>query len=60
VTSVVYHTARLLNSNNQKVFIQAALPYIAQCCLGQQYNMRLYNQASKIRGIEKLKYSLTI
>lgn len=44
VSSIVYHVAQLLSNDNQKNFIQAALPYITQCCLSQQFNMRLYNQ----------------
>ncbi|XP_014488611.1 PREDICTED: uncharacterized protein LOC106751882 isoform X2 [Dinoponera quadriceps] len=48
VASIVYHVARLLSGTNRETFIRTALPYVAQCCLGQQFNMRLYNQASKI------------
>jgi len=48
VASIVYHVAKLLSCDNQKTFIQTALPYIVQCCLGQQFNARVYNQASEI------------
>ncbi|XP_011858439.1 PREDICTED: uncharacterized protein LOC105555992 isoform X2 [Vollenhovia emeryi] len=41
---IVYHVAKLLSGNNQKAFIHKALPYIVQCCLGQQFNVRMYNQ----------------
>ncbi|XP_011690186.1 PREDICTED: uncharacterized protein LOC105451442 isoform X2 [Wasmannia auropunctata] len=44
VASIVYHVAKLLSYDNQKTYIQTALPYIAQCCLGQQFNVRVYNQ----------------
>ncbi|XP_071637478.1 probable methyltransferase TARBP1 isoform X2 [Temnothorax longispinosus] len=44
VASIVYHVAKLLSSTYQKVFIRTALPYIVQCCLGQQFNVRVYNQ----------------
>ncbi|XP_050458983.1 uncharacterized protein LOC126855407 isoform X2 [Cataglyphis hispanica] len=44
VASIIYHVAQLLSNESQKTFIHTALPYIAQCCLGQQFNMRLYNQ----------------
>ncbi|EZA56834.1 putative methyltransferase TARBP1 [Ooceraea biroi] len=55
VASIIYHVARLLSSNSQQVFIRAALPYIAQCCLGQQYNMRLYNQFILVQLYELIK-----
>ncbi|XP_029666388.1 uncharacterized protein LOC115237466 [Formica exsecta] len=44
VASIIYHIAQLLSNDTQKNFIHTALPYIAQCCLGQQFNVRLYNQ----------------
>lgn len=44
VASIIYHVAKLLSSDNQKTFIQTALPYVVQCCLGQQFNVRVYNQ----------------
>ncbi|XP_070524773.1 probable methyltransferase TARBP1 isoform X2 [Cardiocondyla obscurior] len=44
VASIVYHVAKLLSNENQKDFIHTALPYVAQCCLGHQFNVRLYNQ----------------
>ncbi|KAG5315232.1 TARB1 methyltransferase, partial [Acromyrmex insinuator] len=40
VASIVYHVAKLLSRDNQRIFIQTALPYIVQCCLGQQFNAR--------------------
>lgn len=48
--SIVYHVAQLLEEDFAKnIFILSALPYVARSCLGQQYNMRLYNQASKVQ-----------
>ncbi|XP_018397666.1 PREDICTED: probable methyltransferase TARBP1 [Cyphomyrmex costatus] len=44
VASIVYHVAKLLSHDNQRIFIQTALPYIVQCCLGQQFNARICNQ----------------
>ncbi|XP_036151331.1 uncharacterized protein LOC105836856 isoform X2 [Monomorium pharaonis] len=44
VASIVYHVAKLLSHDEQRIFICTALPYIAQCCLGQQFSARIYNQ----------------
>ncbi|XP_020300131.1 uncharacterized protein LOC109863885 isoform X2 [Pseudomyrmex gracilis] len=55
VSSIVYHVARLLLNDSQKIFIQTALPYVAQCCLGQQFNVRLYNQFILIQLCDLIK-----
>jgi len=55
VASIVYHVAKLLSCDDRKTFIQTALPYIVQCCLGQQFNARVHNQASEILK-QELKY----
>jgi len=60
VASIVYHVAKLLPDNNQKVFIHTALPYIIQCCLGQQFSVRIYNQVSKILTKRRLKYKYVL
>ncbi|XP_039313554.1 uncharacterized protein LOC105193761 isoform X2 [Solenopsis invicta] len=44
MASIVYHIAKLLSRDEQKIFIRTALPYIVQCCLGQQFSARIYNQ----------------
>jgi len=54
VASIVYHVAKLLSCDDQKIFIQTALPYIVQCCLGQQFNARVHNQASEILKQENI------
>ncbi|XP_070154969.1 probable methyltransferase TARBP1 [Polyergus mexicanus] len=55
VASIIYHVAQLLSNDNQKKFIHTALPYIVQCCLGQQFNMRFYNQFIFIQLYELMK-----
>nr|XP_034196395.1 probable methyltransferase TARBP1 isoform X5 [Osmia lignaria] len=44
IACIVYHVSRLLPSDSQCDFILMGIKYIAHCCLGQQYSMRLYNQ----------------
>ncbi|XP_016918627.3 uncharacterized protein LOC108001866 isoform X2 [Apis cerana] len=44
IICIVYHISKLLSKDSQSNFILTALNYIARCCLGQQYNMRLYAQ----------------
>ncbi|XP_032671611.1 uncharacterized protein LOC116844322 isoform X2 [Odontomachus brunneus] len=55
VASIVYHVARLLTGASQKTFITIALPYVAQCCLSQQFNIRLYNQFILVRLYDLMK-----
>ncbi|EFN85513.1 Probable methyltransferase TARBP1 [Harpegnathos saltator] len=55
VASIVYHVTQLLSGASQKIFIRTALPYVAQCCLGQQFNVRLYNQFILIRLCKLMK-----
>ncbi|KAL6253777.1 hypothetical protein P5V15_015581 [Pogonomyrmex californicus] len=44
LASIVYHVAKLLSDDNQKIFIERALPYIERCCSAQQCNELIYNQ----------------
>ncbi|KAL6253780.1 hypothetical protein P5V15_015584 [Pogonomyrmex californicus] len=44
LASIVYHVTKLLSDDNQKIFIETALPYIERCCLEQQFNARIHNQ----------------
>nr|XP_031838654.1 uncharacterized protein LOC116429639 [Nomia melanderi] len=44
IACIFYHVAKLLSNSDQRTFISMGIPYIAHCCLGQQYNMRLYNE----------------
>ncbi|XP_012234605.2 probable methyltransferase TARBP1 [Linepithema humile] len=55
IASIIYHVARLLSNDSQKSFIQTALPHIVQCCLGQQFNMRLYNQFILVQLCDLMK-----
>ncbi|KAL6253772.1 hypothetical protein P5V15_015576 [Pogonomyrmex californicus] len=55
MASIVYHVSKLLSNDNQKIFIETALPYIVQCCLGQQFNARIYNQFVLTRLCELMK-----
>ncbi|KAL2737261.1 putative methyltransferase TARBP1 isoform X1 [Vespula maculifrons] len=55
IASVIYHVALLLSEQTQCDFLRQAMPYIACCCLGQNYNMRLYNQVILVKLYELLK-----
>ncbi|KAL6253773.1 hypothetical protein P5V15_015577 [Pogonomyrmex californicus] len=44
LASIVYHVAKLLSNDNQKIFIKTALPFIVRCCSEQQFNACIYNQ----------------
>ncbi|XP_011636209.1 probable methyltransferase TARBP1 [Pogonomyrmex barbatus] len=44
LASIAYHVAKLLSDDNQKIFIETALPYVERCCLEQQFNARIHNQ----------------
>ncbi|XP_046830389.1 probable methyltransferase TARBP1 isoform X1 [Vespa crabro] len=57
IASVIYHVALLLSGQTQCDFLRQAMPYIACCCLGQNYNMRLYNQVILVKLYELLKCS---
>nr|XP_033329687.1 probable methyltransferase TARBP1 isoform X1 [Megalopta genalis] len=57
ITCIFYHVAKLLSKVDQCSFISMGLPYITRCCLGQQYNMRLYNQVIFIQLFKMLENS---
>ncbi|KAK2576673.1 hypothetical protein KPH14_005334 [Odynerus spinipes] len=57
VASIMYHVALLLSGTTQYNFLTEAMPYIACCCLGQNYNMRLYNQVIVVKLYELLRSS---
>ncbi|KOX69854.1 putative methyltransferase TARBP1 [Melipona quadrifasciata] len=44
IMCIIYHVSKLLSKDSQSNFILIAFNYITRCCLGQQYNMRLYAQ----------------
>ncbi|XP_076647010.1 tRNA (guanosine(18)-2'-O)-methyltransferase TARBP1 [Halictus rubicundus] len=59
IACIFYHVAKLLSEVDQLTFISMGMPYIARCCLGQQYNMRLYNQVifmQLFQTLENLNY----
>ncbi|XP_076632949.1 tRNA (guanosine(18)-2'-O)-methyltransferase TARBP1 isoform X1 [Colletes latitarsis] len=55
VACIVYHISKLLPNNSQSNFISTGIKYIARCCLGQQYNMRLYSQVIFVKLYEILE-----
>ncbi|XP_076301824.1 tRNA (guanosine(18)-2'-O)-methyltransferase TARBP1 isoform X2 [Lasioglossum baleicum] len=57
IACIFYHVAKLLSGDVQTIFITLGMPYVARCCLGQQYNMRLYNQAIFMQLFQLLKNS---
>ncbi|KOC69711.1 putative methyltransferase TARBP1 [Habropoda laboriosa] len=44
IACIVYHVSKLLSKDLQSNFILTGIKYVAHCCLGQQYNTRLYSQ----------------
>lgn len=55
MASIVCHIAHCLPNNAQSDFVYLGLKYITQCCLGQQFNMRLYNQVMDILCSHQLR-----
>ena len=55
VACIVYHVSKLLPEENQRNFISVGIQYIARCCLGQQYNMRLYSQVIFVKLYKMLE-----
>ncbi|XP_076181951.1 tRNA (guanosine(18)-2'-O)-methyltransferase TARBP1 [Ptiloglossa arizonensis] len=55
IACIVYHVSKLLPNNAQSNFISMGIKYIARCCLGQQYNMRLYSQVIFVKLYEMLE-----
>ncbi|CAK9805252.1 Probable methyltransferase TARBP1 [Anthophora plagiata] len=44
IACIIYHISKLLCKDLQSNFILMGIKFIARCCLGQQYNMRLHSQ----------------
>ncbi|KAI4486649.1 hypothetical protein M0804_006019 [Polistes exclamans] len=57
IASVIYHVSLFFSGQAQCDFLTRAMPYIAYCCLGQNYNMRLYNQVILVKLYELSKCS---
>ncbi|XP_054004821.1 uncharacterized protein LOC128890398 isoform X1 [Hylaeus anthracinus] len=55
IACIVYHISKLLPNDCQSNFISIGIKYIARCCLGQQYNMRLYSQVIFVKLYEMLE-----
>ncbi|XP_015438417.1 PREDICTED: uncharacterized protein LOC107193477 [Dufourea novaeangliae] len=55
IVSIVYHISKSLCRIDQRAFIPMGIPYIARCCIGQQYNVRLYNQVIFMQLYETLE-----
>ncbi|KAI4503013.1 hypothetical protein M0802_002057 [Mischocyttarus mexicanus] len=57
IATVIYHVSLFLSGQAQCDFLTRAMPYIACCCLGQHYTMRLYNQVILVKLYELSKCS---
>ncbi|XP_012146742.2 tRNA (guanosine(18)-2'-O)-methyltransferase TARBP1 isoform X1 [Megachile rotundata] len=55
ISCIFYHVSNLLPTDYQRNFILTGIRYIAHCCLGQQYSMRLYNQTIFVKLYEMLE-----
>ncbi|XP_015607513.1 probable methyltransferase TARBP1 isoform X2 [Cephus cinctus] len=52
--SIAYHVARFLPKLAQTDFLYSAISHIIPCCMGQQFNVRLYGQVVLVKLYELL------
>ncbi|XP_015174390.1 PREDICTED: uncharacterized protein LOC107065317 [Polistes dominula] len=57
IASVIYHVSLFFFGQAQCDFLTRAMPYIAHCCLGQNFNVRLCNQVILVKLYELSKSS---